>query len=299
MKKTVYIGLFIFSGWFGNQLAAQQLPQYTQFMFNDFVLNPAVAGTADYYQIRSNSRFQWVGILDAPQTISLSIYGPHKEKPMGFGGYLYSDVTGPTSRTGLYGTYAYNIEAWPDIRLSMGLSLGLLQNKVDGTEIQLIEENDPVFQGGVYSAWVPDASLGFYLYHDNWFAGFSAFQLFSNNIKVYDMKNGLNRLKHHYYLMGGYATDIHPDFRLEVSAMLKGTTPVPLQLEFNARTTYRETFWMGLSYRTKDAASILLGYIHENRFMFGYSYDISTSTIRSFNSGTHEIMIGVRLNPIR
>ncbi len=298
MKRYLYICAFL-ACLLQGKLDAQQMPQYTQFMFNDFVLNPAVAGTRDYYQIRSNSRFQWIGILDAPQTISLSMYGPHKSKPMGFGGYLYSDVTGPTSRTGIYGTYAYNIEAWPGIRLSMGLSLGLLQNKVDGTEIKLIEENDPVFQGGVYSSWAPDAAIGFYLYHENWFAGFSAFQLLTNKVRVYDVKNGLNKLKNHYYLMGGYRYDINGDFRVEPSVILKGTTPVPIQIELNTRVTYRETFWLGLSYRTKDAASILLGYVHDNRFMFGYSYDISTSAIRSYNSGTHELMIGVRLNPIK
>lgn len=82
-------------------LLSQQLPHFTQFMFNDYVLNPAVAGTKDYYQVRSNSRFQWAGIVDAPQTISLSMNGPHSTRPMGFGGYLYNDVTGPTSRRAL------------------------------------------------------------------------------------------------------------------------------------------------------------------------------------------------------
>jgi type IX secretion system PorP/SprF family membrane protein len=289
------VGVILTTGW---SLDAQQLSHYTQFMFNDYVLNPAVAGTKDYYQVRSVSRFQWTGIVDAPQTISLSAYGPHKSLDMGFGGYLFSDVTGPTSKTGIYGTYAYNLEAWNDIRLSMGVSLGILQSKFDGTEIRMFQD-DPLVQGGVYNAYSPDAALGLYLYHENWYAGFSAFQLFANKLKLYDVKSGLNKLKNHFFLVGGYRYDINDEFSVEPSIIIKGVTPVPMQVDLNARATYLNRFWLGLSYRTKDAFSFLLGYIHEERFYFGYAFDISTSTIKDFNSGTHEIMIGIRLNPVK
>ena len=277
---------------------AQQLPHFTQFMFNDYVLNPAVAGTRDHYQIRANSRFQWAGIVDAPQTISLSMNGPHNNRPMGFGGYLYNDVTGPTSRTGLYGTYAYNVSIKGNIRLSMGLSFGVLQNKIDGTEIALHDPNDPAMQGGITSAFVPDASVGLYGYGASWYAGFSAFQLFSNNLKLYDEKNGLNKLKSHFYLIGGYSYDINSEFRIEPSVIIKAMSPVPLQIDLNAKVTYQEMVWLGLSYRSRDAASVLVGYIHDQRYYFGYSYDFSTSDIRSYNSGSHEIMIGVRFTSL-
>ncbi len=280
-------------------LQSQQLPHFTQFMFNDYVLNPAVAGTKDYYQVRSNSRFQWAGIVDAPQTISLSLNGPHSTRPMGFGGYIYNDVTGPTSRTGLYGTYAYNIAVKGQVRLSMGLSFGIMQNKIDGTEIELHEPDDPAMQGGITSTVVPDASFGFYFYAPSWYAGFSAFQLFSNNLKVYDEKNGLNKLKSHFYLLGGYRYDINDQFTLEPSVIIKAMSPVPIQIDLNAKVTYQEMVWLGLSYRSRDAASLLVGYIHDQRYYFGYSYDFSTSDIRSYNSGSHEIMIGIRFISIR
>ena len=280
-------------------LQSQQLPHFTQFMFNDYVLNPAVAGTKDYYQVRSNSRFQWAGIVDAPQTISLSLNGPHSTRPMGFGGYLYNDVTGPTSRTGLYGTYAYNIAIKGEVRLSMGLSFGIMQNKIDGTEITLHDPNDLAMQGGVTSTVVPDASVGLYFYASNWYAGFSAFQLFSNNLKVYDEKNGLNKLKSHFYLLGGYQYDINDQFSIEPSVILKAMSPVPIQIDLNAKVTYQEMVWLGFSYRSKDAASVLVGYIHDKRYYFGYSYDFSTSDIRNYNSGSHEIMIGIRFTSLR
>jgi type IX secretion system PorP/SprF family membrane protein len=298
MKKHIYILtcsiLFVSAG-----LYSQQLPHFTQFMFNDYVLNPAVAGTKDYYQVRSNSRFQWAGIVDAPQTISLSMNGPHSTRPMGFGGYLYNDVTGPTSRTGFYLSYAYNIAVKGDVRLSMGLSFGFMQNKIDGTEITLHDPNDLAMQGGITSTFVPDASVGFYFYSTDWYAGVSAFQLFSNNLKVYDEKNGLNKLKSHFYLLGGYKYDINEDFRIEPSLIIKAMSPVPIQIDINAKVTYQEMVWLGLSYRSRDAASVLLGYIHDKKYYFGYSYDFTTSDIRSYNTGSHEIMIGIRFNSLR
>jgi len=267
-------------------------------MFNDYIINPAIAGTHSYYQIRSNHRFQWIGITDPPLTNTLSIYGPHSSLPMGFGGYLFSDVTGPSSRTGLNGSYAYNISVNEDIRLSMGLSLGFIQYKIDGTRISLPDPSDIVMQGTVYSTLVPDASFGLYLYASNFYAGFSATQLLGNNLKIYDVKSGLNKLKSHFYLTGGYKYFINPDFALEPSVIIKKTSPVPLQIDFNVKALYQNMVWLGLSIRSNDAMSILLGYLYQDKFYIGYSYDIGISDIRKYNSGSHEIMIGYKFNPI-
>ncbi len=299
MKNARFYILILLLGLPLSALHSQQLPNFTQYMFNDFVLNPAIAGTRPYYEIRSNSRFQWAGVIDAPQTMSLSIYGPHSSKDMGFGGYLFNDITGPTSRTGLYGSYAYNVGINDNIRLSMGLSAGILQNKVDGTKITLFDPNDQALQESVYSSYSPDASIGLYAYGENWFAGFSAFQLFANSLKYYDVKSGLNKLKTHYYLMAGYRFEINSDFMVEGSSLVKKVTPVPFQVELNVRGMYQKKFWLGVSYRSSDAMSVLLGYIHMEKYYFGYAYDIGLSDFRKYNSGSHEIMVGVRFNKIK
>ncbi len=278
---------------------SQQIPHFTQYMFNDYVVNPAVAGTHAYYQVRLNSRLQWVGITDAPQTNSLSVYGPHTTKDMGFGGHLYTDVAGPTSRNGIYGTYAYNIALNNDIRLSMGASAGIIQSKIDGTRITFYEPDNLQTLESVVSTFVPDASVGIYMYAPNFYAGFSAHQLFNNKLNYYENGTGLNRLRTHFYLTGGYTYAVNRDFIIEPSVILKGTMPVPLQVDLSLRTYYREMIWMGAAFRSRDAASVLIGYIHDEKFYFGYSYDISFSGIRNHNSGTHEIMLGMRFNPIK
>jgi len=255
MKRVLYIIIMLFAGL---AVKAQQSPHYTQYMFNDFVINPAIAGIKDYYQIRTNHRFQWVGLTDPPLTNTLSIYGPHSKMPMGFGGYIYNDVTGPTSKTGITGAYAYNLEINRDIRLSMGLAVGLQQFKLDGTELTIKDVTDEKIQPVVNSTYIPDGSVGFYVYADEWYAGFSVAQLFNNNLKIFDDKTGLNKLKSHFYLTGGYKYEINREFTIEPSVIVKGTAPSVFQFDLSTRVIYEEMAWGGISYRLKDAISILL-----------------------------------------
>ncbi len=297
MKKAFIILLFFAGGFY--TVMAQQSPQFTQYMFNDFVINPAVAGTSDFYQIRTNHRFQWLGITDPPLTNTLSFYGPHEKLPMGFGAYFYNDVTGPTSRTGLTGSYAYNIEISGDMRLSGGLSFGIMQYKLDGTQLLAKDLTDLAIQEGVNSAYLPDATVGFYLYAKNYYAGFSTSQLLNNKIRFYGEKNGLNRLKSHFYLTGGYKYEINNDFTVEPSAIIKVTAPKTFQFDITGRVIYQEMFWGGLSFRMNDAVSVLLGYNYDNRFIFGYAYDMGVNGLKNFNSGSHELMIGYRFNDIK
>jgi type IX secretion system PorP/SprF family membrane protein len=297
MKKKLYIILISFllvqSGY------SQQSPHYTQYMFNEFVINPAIAGTKDFYQIRSNHRFQWVGLNDPPLTNTLSVYGPHSKLDMGFGGYFYNDVTGPTSRSGITGSYAYNIAINNEIRISGGLSFGLLQFKIDGNQLTSKDPTDLAIQPVVFSAYVPDASIGFYAWSEEFYAGFSVTQLFNNKLKIFEEKNGLNKLKSHFYLTGGYIYQIDRDFKVEPSIIIKGTAPKAYQFDLTARVVYQDMVWGGLSFRSSDAVSILLGYIYDEKFYFGYSYDLGITGLRKFNSGSHELMIGYRFNKIK
>lgn len=297
MKKIISIAWIVFlatlPAW------TQQSPHFTQYMFNDFVLNPAVAGSKDYYQVRSNHRFQWIGITDPPMTNTLSIYGPHGKLPMGFGAYFYNDVTGPTSRTGLTGSYAYNITITDEIRISGGLSFGLMQYKLDGTQFKPKDQTDLAIQPIVNSSYVPDASAGIYIYSDDYYGGVSVSQLVNNNLKIYEVKNGLNKLKSHVFVTGGYRYEVNRDIMFEPSTLIKITSPKIIQVEVTARALFNEMFWGGLSFRSKDAVSVLFGYNYEDKFTFGYAYDIGIGGLRKYNSGSHELMIGYRFNDIK
>lgn len=279
---------------------AQQVPLYTQYMLNDYAFNPALTGTSDYYQAKSNNRYQWVGITDAPRTYVLSVYGPHRTYDMGFGGCVFNDVTGPTSRTGAYGSYAYNIRIKDDKRLSMGLSMGLLQFKIDGSKVILHDDGDPSFGQEMYIDYIPDASFGTYLYAEKFYFGIAAQQLFNNRVSFKELDAlGVNKLKSHFMAHGGYTFKVHPDWDVEPMLMIKYVKPAPIQFDMGVRGVWRKTVWAGMGYRTKDAMSILIGYNHEEQLFFGYSYDITMTNIKKYSSGTHELMIGARFNKIR
>ena len=280
-------------------VSGQQLPHFSQYMFNDFGLNPAIAGIYDYYQIRTNHRFQWVGITDPPLTNSIAFYGPHSSMDMGFGGSIYTDVTGPTSRTGLSGSYAYNIAINNDMRLSMGLSLSMLQYRTDGTQLTPKDPSDMYIQGIVSTTYVPDAAIGVYLYGDGFYAGVSTFQLLNNKLKIFEEKTGLNRLKSHMYLTGGYRYEVDPDWILEPSALIKLTAPRQFGFEVNTKVEWMEMIWLATGYRFHEAISIMTGYNYDDKFYFGYAYDIGITDLRKYNMGSHELMIGYRFNDIK
>jgi type IX secretion system PorP/SprF family membrane protein len=240
-----------------------------------------------------------VGLADPPLTNSISFYGPHEKLDMGYGGYIYNDVTGPTSRTGFTGAYAYNISLTPTMRLSMGIYLSMLQYRIDGTQLNPRDVSDPVLLTMVSTSYMPDAGLGVYLYADEFYVGLSAAQLLNNKVKVFDNKDGLNRLKTHINLTGGYRYEINRDWALEPSIMVKGTAPMELSFDVTARVEWQKMVWGAVSYRYHDAVSILIGYSYEDMLLFGYSYDIGLSSIRKYNTGTHEIMIGYRFNDVK
>jgi type IX secretion system PorP/SprF family membrane protein len=298
MRRAIYIIILaLFTGLSG--VKGQQLPHYTQYMFNDFVINPALAGVYDYYQIRTNHRFQWVGLMDPPLTNSIAFYGPHANLDMGYGGYVYNDVTGPTSRTGITGSYAYNIAITSDIRLSMGISASMMQFRVDGTQLNPKDVSDPSILQTVSTTYLPDAGLGVYFYADEFYAGLSVAQLLNNNIKIFENKNGLNRLKTHINLTGGYRFQVDPDWVLEPSVMIKGTAPKELSFDVTAKTEWKQMVWGAVSYRYHEAIAILVGYNYDSMLFFGYAYDIGITSLRKYNTGTHEIMIGYRFNDIK
>lgn len=282
-------------------LRAQQTPVYTQYMFNPYIINPALAGTHLYYQIRSGHRFQWVGISDAPITNVISIYGPHSTKDMGFGGYIYNDITGPSSQTGLMGSYAYNIAITTDIRISGGLSIGMMQYRVDMSKVIFLDQNDPkAMYNDMTSMFTPDAKVGIYLYSTNYHLGFSFDQLIGNNFKIdKDDIGGIAKLKRHFYIIGGYKYFINRDWAVEPTFMMKKVVAAPFQADISVKGIYQNMVWTALSFRTMDAMSLLVGYIHNNKMYIGYSYDLGVNPFRKHHTGSHEVMIGYKFDDIK
>ncbi len=294
MKKILFIinllGISLLS------VKAQQLPQYSQYILNRYVINPASAGSNNYFSGQTNYRSQWEGIKDAPRTYILSANGPISKQNMGIGGYMFTDITGPTRRSGFSMSYSYHIKLTPDIKLSLSVNAGILQYGVDGSEITF-DRPDNIGSSFIENNLVPDAGFSFYLYHKDFFFGGSAPQLIRNEI-TFEESVGVQqgRLENHFFLMGGYRAEIAEKFELEPSFLLKYINPVPLQYEVTLRGLYDKNYWLGLSYRQDAALTLLIGLTLQESLSLGYSYDFIQSNIANYSTGSHEIMLSVKFN---
>jgi len=282
----------------GIALQAQQKPLATLFMSNPFALNPALAGTNNYFQVMSSNRFQWVGFTDAPITNSLSLYGPTVKYPMGWGASIDYDVAGSISTGTLSGSYAYHYNLNEDMNVSAGLSLGIMQYKIDHSKIEMPEEGD-ITMNNKDNYYVPDANLGFYFYSSTYNVGLVVCHLLDSKINISESLSKNARLKPTFYLTGGYKYYYNREWAFEPSLILKKVWPAPFQLDVNVRAWYRNQMWAGLSYRSQEALSIMLGYVYERKIYIGYSYDIVLNPLRAYNFGSHEITLGYRFNDIK
>ncbi len=292
MKKIVVLSLLML---IMGVVFSQQLPHFSQYYLNDYLINPAVAGSRPYFEGKSAHRYQWEGITDAPRTYTLSVNGPTKNQKMGLGGYLFTDNVGPTRRTGFNLSYAYHVRVSDKLKLGMGISAGVIQFMIDGSKITLRESDDDIITNGVQSVLLPDAGFGLYLYHEKYYIGFSAPQLLNSRVTFFkDGRNPEGTLPSHFFMSGGYKFKLAEDFVLEPSVFVKYVKPAPVQVEGTLRLIYQEKVWLAGTYRDKDAITVSIGYLINNYFTVAYGFDFTTTNLRNYSNGTHELLVGVR-----
>tara|TARA_B100000902_G_C27321463_1_gene924913 strand:- start:7899 stop:8825 length:927 start_codon:yes stop_codon:yes gene_type:complete len=298
------ISILIFIICFVGAIKAQQLPQITQYMHNNYTVNPAIAGMYDYYQVNSTIRNQWVGINDGPRTSIISIYGKHSDN-IGLGGMVYNDVAGPTSRIGGSASYTYNFLITEKINFSLALQGGFTQFKII-KDLQTEFKNDPLLEGGDVVRTLPDATFGFNLSGNHWYIGASIPQLLSSELKlmdndfarIYDTTSQNGRLARHIYVLGSYKYYIKPEISLESNLFLRSVAGTKTQIDFGLKSEYKELVWAGINYKINNELSsmaALFGYSINDRFNIGYSYGIPSSSNSQYYSGSHEFLIGIKL----
>lgn len=308
-KSTILVILFMF---LPLATRAQQVPLYSQYVMNAFMINPAIAGSDGYTSFNLTARQQWVGFTDAPSTQSFSAQTrilrksyvikqksisnrtlkPSSKGRVGLGGFLYNDRNGAIDRTGLQLAYAYHIFAG-ETQLSFGLSAGIFQFRIREDQITF-GTDDPIMGSLNKVIYVPDANLGFHMMNGRYFAGLSVNQLFQSYLKFGNESLDEYKMIRHYYLMGGYRFRISPDFDIEPSGLFKATEKKAFQLDAGAKLYFREDYWAGIMYRTSGDIIFLAG-IRYNQFYFGYAFDYSTSNIQRYSYGSHEIVLALKL----
>ena len=293
MKKFILILLFAVP--VSVVLKAQQLPQITQYMENNYAINPAFAGMYDYYQLNTTVRNMWVGVPDAPKTTILSIYGKRSEN-IGIGGSVYSDQAAALSRIGGNVSYAYHAKLSDQIKISLSLSAGFLQYKIIKDQLSVQDPNDPLFMGGDVIRSLPDATFGTVVYANKWYAGISVPQLLANNVDHQDRNvmnsqddtDGDGKLDRHYYIVGAYKHEINPFWSVEPTLLFKSSSTTN-QFDVGLRGIWDDKLWLGTSYRSNGDISAIAGYTISDRYTIGYSVDMLNDL-----GMTHEFVLGIK-----
>ena len=288
-------------------LLAQQDPQYSQYQFNQMVINPAYAGTKDALSAVLNIRKQWGGFEGAPSTQSFSFHGPLKKKRIGLGLSAYNDVIGPKRVTAAYGNISYILPITNNLKLSFGLRAGVVNYVFDFNKMNYKDPGEVnAFTNMSFNKIKPDFDAGFYLKSNSLYAGFSATHL--NSVYIYNDKISYTnvsgsqieydltyRLNTHFFAIISKGFRVGENLVINpaiIAKMSKGITNVDLNINF----LIKQRIWLGAFARSSGSVGALVQVIVTDNIKIGYSYDTSIGKVQRRLGDGHEIMIGFDMN---
>lgn len=313
-----------------SQAFAQQRPHYTQYILNNYVLNPALSGIENYTDVKLSTRNQWVGIEGAPTTFYATVHTPigkpdfrtnatsfemKGENPRGkqywteyqaapahhgVGMSLMNYRTGYINRFSINATYAYHLPLGLKTTLAAGFGAGLSNTSLDRTKIQLANPIDPVLGTGAgeIRKTSPELNVGLWLYGADYFVGFSALQVIPVNIELVNGSLNKSTLVPHLVATAGYRFFLSEDITLLPSVMTRYIASMPMSLDVNLKAQYRDRLWVGGSYRRSEGFAGMAGVNISQTFNVSYSYDLNNSRylLGTMHRGSHEIVLGFLLN---
>lgn len=310
LKKVIISSLVLILSAFA---FAQQDQHYSQYMFNGLVINPAYAGSNGMISAGIFHRTQWVGFDGHPVTQSFSIHSPVLHESVGVGLHILNDKIGALKNTSISTSYAYRINIAKGV-LSMGLQGGLMNYSLDNSTRVVKDADDQRLNN--YSTMKPDLGFGTYYLKKNYYVGFSVPHLIQTSLNDKTLTNAdgttvndFSQLTRHYFITGAYQYYINRDFAVIPSIMYKTLRFSPKfkgndknyqtsSLDLTTHFKYQNTVWLGFTYRMADSFNAQVGadvskFVKsmEQSLKIGYAFDLTTSGLKSYNSGTHEIML--------
>lgn len=278
-------------------VGAQQLTQYTQYVFNHFSVNPAVAGSKDCLDLRLGYRKQWSGFEGAPTTGWISLHGtlrpkgkPFQANKHGVGLFTEADNAGLWGYTRLVLAYSYHIQMSRDYYLALGTFAGFQQVKFDIGEATATDFDDPALAGKATVMVYPEITPGIWAYSKVGWAGLSLHHVIGNKIDGIGVDSKLSR---HVMLSAGYKYRLAKKTALIPSMLLKKAGPTPFAFDVNMMVEYNKQMALGIGFRNGDAITFLMKVGFFKFFQLGYSYDVTTSKLRVASSNTHEIILAI------
>ena len=305
IKKYILLFVATMIGFFAN---AQQDAQYTNFMYNQLVINPAVAGSEQVLSSAFFYRKQWVNFSDNPVVPVTQSFSSHMQIPnknIGAGISVINDKLGFQRNLDVRVAGSYFID-FRDVsfsgrtekKLFMGMQFGFRQFGIDVSSLDPHEQNDVVIPALNENSVAPEIGVGFLYKVDGLYAGVSVPHLIQSKVKFTDFKNIEARQVRHYYVMTGYEYRLNSEFDLKPNLLMKYALNAPLEFDVNVLVEYQKMVWTGLSMRTRDAMAFLIGVnagelspSFNEQIKVGYSFDWTISGIPNYNSGTHEVFL--------
>ena len=272
---------------------SQQDAQYTQYMYNTETVNPAYAGSRGVMSIFGLYRTQWVGLDGAPKTGAFSINSPIENTNLGVGVTFVNDQIGPTVDNTIAADISYTIQTSEVYKLSFGIKATADLFNLDVTKLNYTDQADPLLQN-LHNNFSPNVGSGVYFHSDKSYFGLSIPNFFQtkrysdNDVAVYKERMNL-------YVIGGYVFDLSPDLKFKPAFLAKTIEGAPLQLDLSGNFLINDKFMLGAAWRWSAAASFMAGFQINDGLYIGYGYDLDTTKLAHYNSGSHEVFLRFEL----
>jgi len=290
MKKFIKFNIIAIVLLCSSAAFSQQLPQFTQYMFNTISINPAYAGSRETLSLVGLHRSQWIGLDGGPTTQTFSIHSPMRNEKVGLGLSFIHDELGFENFSYIYGDFSYTIQVSEKTKLAFGLKGGFTSYSID-QELRNAEPDDPAIYG-IEDRWSPNIGAGAFLHTNRWYVGLSAPRILNTDYHGSEDYEALERIS--YYLTGGVVVDLSETTKLKPSFLVKATNGAPLSYDLTANFLFNDKLWLGAAYRFNESAGALGGIFDfqvSKQWRIGYAYEHPISDIRPYSSGTHEILL--------
>ncbi|MGB5419095.1 PorP/SprF family type IX secretion system membrane protein [Algibacter sp.] len=301
IKKSSFIKsliLVVFTALLSLEVKAQQEPQFTHYMYNTMSVNPAYAGQRDVLSATALYRTQWVGLDGAPKTMTFGIHSPLSNDRIGLGLNIVRDQLGPATETSVDANLAYTIPLNESgkLKLSFGVKGGMHMLDTDWSKGSSVD-GDPVFGQNDINLISPTLGAGLYLHSDNGYLGVAVPNILETN-HYDDYQQSIATERFHMYLIGGLVFNLSDNTKLKPAVLVKGVDGSPIIADLSLNALFHDKFTLGVAYRWDDSFSGLIGFQLSPGLLLGYSYDATTTGLRNYNNGTHEVMLRLELQQI-
>lgn len=276
-----------------NTTNAQQFPHFSNFLSTGNINNSCYSRIINQNEIALGYRAQWVGFENSPKT-AFGLYSHKFNESHGGGINFISDKVGLLNHNYFSLNYAYSVKLKEETYLSFGINPSFEMSNLDGNELVIINQVDnSINNSAVMKSQLFDLNTTIQFNDNSFYAYATVINLLGSreeNNTALSISNLNISHKRHYLVSAGYFFQ-KSDFAILPMLMLKYSEFSPFQFQGNVKLKYKEIGWLTLGYRSNDAIVFGLGFGYKQSLRFDYAFDITTSRLRNYNSGTHEFIL--------